>query len=88
MSATVQTEILQIIAAHTDVGPEDIGLDATLDDLGIASMEAIEILFDLEEHFDITLPERDPNFDTGTVRGLIDVVTAELAGAAAKSAGN
>lgn len=90
MTATVQNQILEIIAGHADVDLESIGLDTTLSDLGIASMEAIEILFDLEEHFDITLPDRDPNFDTDTVRGLVELVNAELSGdsTTAESAGN
>lgn len=79
MTAACEESVRKIIATHINRAADDIADEATLADLGIASLEAIEILFDIEEHFDITLPERDPNFDTGTVRGLIEIVAAATA---------
>ena len=40
----------------------------------MASIEAIEVIFDIEEHFDITFPDQGANFDTDTVQHLIDAV--------------
>lgn len=78
MTATVQQQVFGIIAEHGKIDPATITPESTLKDLGIASLEAIEIIFDIEEHFDITLPDRDPNFDTDTAQGLIDAVDQAL----------
>lgn len=78
MNATVQEQIFKIIAEHGKIDPATIKPESTLQDLGIASLEAIEIIFDIEEHFDITLPDRDPNFDSDTAQGLLDAVSQAL----------
>lgn len=79
MSQSTEQEIYAIIGKHCgdDVGP--IVATSNLTDLGIDSLEAIEIIFDIEEHFDVTLPDRDPNFDTGSVQGLVNAVESALA---------
>lgn len=85
MSDSVQQEIFKIISGHApEVDSSALTPDSKLQDLGIDSLDAIEIIFDIEEHFDIHLPDKDPNFDTNTMRGLIDAVTSMLA---AKSGG-
>ncbi|MGA9423187.1 MAG: acyl carrier protein [Rhodanobacteraceae bacterium] len=79
MSATVQQQILDIVAKHADVDVATLKPESTLTDMGIDSLEAIEIIFDIEEHFDITLPDRDPDFDTDTAQGLVKAVETALA---------
>ncbi len=83
MSDSIQQDIYKIIASNTSVDPATITPESKLQDLGVDSLEAIEILFEVEEHFDIHMPDRDPNFDTTSVQGLIDTVQATLAAKAA-----
>ena len=84
MTDSIAPEIYKIIAGHaTSVAEDAITPDSKLQDLGVDSLEAIEIIFDIEEHFDIHFPDRDPSFDTGSVRGLIDAVQSALAAKAA-----
>lgn len=85
MTATVQQQVFAIIAEHGRVDPDTIRPESTLGDLGIASLEAMEIVFDIEEHFDINLPDRDPNFDTDTAQGLIDAIDQTLQNKAASA---
>ena len=75
----VEKEICEIIAKEMDIDPQQVTLNATLKELEIPSLDAIEIIFKIEEHFDITLPDRDPDFDTGSVRGLVEAVERLLA---------
>ncbi|MDA3920471.1 MAG: phosphopantetheine-binding protein [Salinisphaera sp.] len=75
MTATVQDQIFEIIEEYAQIDAASIRLDSTIRDLGIASLDTIEILFDIEEHFDITLPELDPEFETDNVQRLIAIVT-------------
>lgn len=46
-------DIIDKIKAHADPGIGDITLDTPLNDLGIHSLELTEIIFDLEEAYDI-----------------------------------
>jgi light-regulated signal transduction histidine kinase (bacteriophytochrome) len=41
-------------------------------ELEIQSLDAVQIIFELEDHFKITLPDRDPQFDTESVKGLVE----------------
>jgi acyl carrier protein len=76
---TVQDEIFAIIAEEGRIAPGTITLESTWQDLQIESLAALEVLFELEEHFGISLPEQDPRFDTGSVHGLVDAVKRLLA---------
>jgi acyl carrier protein len=70
----VQDTVFGIIAKEANVDPAKITLDSTLKDLDIQSLDAVQIIFEIEDHFKITLPDRDPNFDTESVKGLVEAV--------------
>lgn len=78
MEPTTEQQIFAIIAKHCPDDAPPILPTFNLTDLGIDSLDGIEILFEIEEHFDVTLPERDPNFDTTSVQGLVDAVESAL----------
>ena len=83
--SSVQETIFGIIAKEAGVDLGKITLDSTLKELEIQSLDAVQIIFEIEDHFKITLPDRDPNFDTESVKGLVDAVerlVAEKAAAA------
>ena len=72
--SSVQDTIFDIIAKESGIDRAKITPDATLKDLEIQSLDAVQILFEIEDHFKITMPDRDPNFDTESVKGLIETV--------------
>ncbi|GAB2559231.1 acyl carrier protein [Rhodanobacter koreensis] len=85
MNDTTQQELFDIIAKQAKIDVAIIKPESTLKDLGIASLEAIELIFDIEEHFDITFPDQQgANFDSDTVQSLIDAVQKALDEKAAK----
>ncbi len=86
MSQSTEADILAIIGQHGVADGVAVTSQSTLKDLGIDSLGAIEILFEIEEHFDLTLPDRDPDFDNDSVQGLIDAVDVALQAKAAVSA--
>jgi len=58
MTTDTSHAILDIIAQHAEeLSRDQINLDSTLDDIGIDSLGMAEIIFDLEDHFDIEIPE-------------------------------
>ncbi len=83
MSQTTEQQVYAIIAKHCTDAAGPIAATSNLTDLGIDSLTAIEIIFDIEEQFNVTLPDRDPNFDVGSVQGLVTAVEAALAAKAA-----
>jgi acyl carrier protein len=57
MPDSVTEEVLDVIAATQRIPREKITLDGRFEDLGMDSMDAVNILFALEEKFDITIPD-------------------------------
>lgn len=83
MTPSIETQIHSIVAKHAEIDLAGLNAETKLHDLGVDSLEAIEILFDIEEHFDITFPQRDPNLDDGSLGKLAEAVRQALAAKAA-----
>ena len=72
--SSVQDTVFDIIAKESGIDRGKITPQATLKDLEIQSLDAVQIIFEIEDHFKITMPDRDPNFDTESVKGLVEAV--------------
>jgi acyl carrier protein len=83
---STQDAIFAIIAKEAHIPVEKISLESTLKDLEIDSLDVVQIIFELEDRFGITLPDRDPTVDTDSVRGLVAAVERLVAEKAASSA--
>lgn len=83
MNDDVQQTVFSIIANEAGIEESKVTLDSTLKDLEIASLDAIQVIFEIEDHYKIQMPDRDPNFDTESVKGLVDTVEKLLAEKAA-----
>jgi len=77
--SNVQQDIFEIISKQAKIEIGTITAESTLKDLGVASLDAIEVIFDIEEHFNINLPNDDVDFETGTVGHLVAAVERQLA---------
>lgn len=60
MSDSISDDILDILAKHSKLERDKIALDTHLRNVGVDSLVMVEIIFDLEERFDISIP--DPDF--------------------------
>jgi len=78
MSSTEQT-IFDIISKTCSVPRDRITLDSTLKDMDVHSLDAVQVLFEIEDKFDISVPEREDQYSAGTVRDLIEGVDQLLA---------
>ena len=83
MSSDVQQAVFSIIAKEAGIDVGRVTMDSTLKELEIPSLDAIQIIFEIEDHFKIQMPDRDPNFDTESVKGLVETVRKLLAEKAA-----
>lgn len=78
MTPTLQNQIFAIIADQAKLDVSAVRSESTLKDLGVASLDAIEILFEIEEKFDVTLSDSDADLKSDTVEGLIVAVQRAL----------
>lgn len=53
------SRIKEIICEKTDIKPELLTQETTLEETGADSIDIIEILMELEYSFDIDIPDRD-----------------------------
>ena len=54
--ASVESDIFEIIAEKAAVEREEVVSDAKLEDLEIESLDIVEIVFAIEEKFDVHVP--------------------------------
>jgi acyl carrier protein len=59
MSDEFVQRVLKVIAASKRIPPETVTIDCDFQQLGIDSMDAVEILFALENEFDISIPDEE-----------------------------
>ena len=71
---TVQARVFGIIADTANIDIEAIAPATTIKDLGIASLDAIEMLFMIEEKFNIELTDRDVDLKNATAIMLVEAV--------------
>lgn len=76
MSDDVADRVTRIIAEQALIEPDLIRPETTLDDLGLDSLALVEVVFAIEEAFDVSVPfnanEPDKSeFDISTVGQII-----------------
>ena len=53
----IATKVLQILTKQARQKPDHVALDTSLESLGIDSLGMVEIIFSLEDEFNISIPE-------------------------------
>ena len=79
MAKDIQETVINILAEQTLLDPKDISENSALDSIGIDSLALVEIIFSIEETFNITIPfnANDPSnstFDISSVNSLVGAV--------------
>ncbi len=71
---TVLENVQAIIAKNLNINKDDIKLESSLaDDLGADSLDAVEIIMDLEECFNISIAD-DAAENIKTVKDLVEYI--------------
>ena len=83
---STQNIIYDIIAKTCSIERDRITAQSTLKDLDVHSLDAVQVLFEVEDRFEIVVPEREDQYSAGTVGDLVDGVEILLAEKAAKAA--
>jgi len=83
MSEDLIQRVAKVIATSKRIPPETVTIDSEFAQLGIDSMDAVEILFALENEFDISIPDEEAR----SVRSVRDMCMGVERLVAAKDAG-
>lgn len=75
----VASKVIEIIAREQHLDPETIKLDSSFAELGIDSLDGVNILFALEEEFKIDIPDSVAQNMRG-VRQVVDSLARVLEG--------
>ncbi|MCP5074030.1 MAG: acyl carrier protein [Rhodobacteraceae bacterium] len=80
---SVKKKITEILADQALLSPEDVSASSTLESLGIDSMGLVEVIFAIEEVFDIQVPfnANDPaasDFDISSVKTIVTAIESLL----------
>lgn len=79
MSEDTAGKVIGIIAEQAMLQPDEVTLESKPEDLGLDSLALVEIVFALEEEFDISVPfnanEPDASdFDISSVSKIVEAV--------------
>ena len=85
MDAELAAKIVAIVASTTRRAPEALRLDAALDELGIDSLDRINILFELENAFNIDIPDEEAR-SIQTIKDIVERMESHLHQAESKGA--
>jgi acyl carrier protein len=75
----IEQAVLDLIAKEASIERSKIELGATLKELDVHSLDAVQIVFSIEDKFNITVPEDQSQYATVTVQQLIDGVVKLVA---------
>ena len=72
----VATDVMSVIKKKIRVDRSEITPDDKLAELGLESLDALELVFDLEEKFDIEIPVNANDAQIGGFEKVSDVIAA------------
>src|SRR4029079_866083 len=71
---SVEQDVIAIIKKKVRIDRSEIGMDDKLLDLGLESLDALELVFDIEEKFNIEIPVNANDANIGGFETVGDVV--------------
>jgi acyl carrier protein len=75
---TLEQKVIELIAQKKHVAPESITLDSTFAELGIDSLDGMDLLFTFEETFKLSIPDEVAQ-QMKSVRQVTEALRAALA---------
>ncbi len=71
---TVESKIVEIVANQRRVDPAGLSLSDRLEDIEIESIDLVEIIFAIEDEFDIDVPQDRDAMKLDTLQDVVDGV--------------
>ena len=73
----LKNRVLEVVAQQMQVPVDAIPLDQHFQDLGLDSVDAMEIMFVLEEELNLSIPDEQAH-SVHSINKLLEVLTANL----------
>jgi acyl carrier protein len=77
MNPEIAERTRKVIAKHLRVPVEQVPLDATFEQLGMDSLDSVNLLFEIEDEFDISIEDRDAK-SIASVKQMIEGIETLL----------
>ena len=77
--AEIADRIVEIIAKEAKLDAAKLTLDTRLEELKIESLDLVQILFAIEDEFDVYVPYNDEAYKLETLRDVVDGVNRLIA---------
>jgi acyl carrier protein len=78
MNNDIAERVQRVIAKHLRVEVDKVPLDATFEQLGMDSLDSVNLLFEVEDEFDISIDDQDAKSIT-SVPQMVDGIEMLLA---------
>lgn len=75
----IQEKIFDIFAKEARLDRDSLSLDTDLESLGIESLDMVQILFGIEDTFDVYVPQDDDSFQLKTMKDVVEGVKQLIA---------
>jgi acyl carrier protein len=75
----IEQKVLDIVAKECRLDRATLTLDSRIEDLKIESIDLMQTIFQIEEAFDIYVPQEGDNFKLTTLRDVTDAVARLVA---------
>jgi acyl carrier protein len=79
MSEIVFEKIATLLSTKKGVNKELISIDSSFEELGLDSLDSIELIADMEEEFNVTIPNTELQ-NIKTIRNAVDGLSKALNG--------
>jgi len=84
MNQEIAERVQKVMANHLRKPVEEVPLDATFEQLGMDSLDSVNLLFEIEDEFDISIDDQEAKSIT-SVPQMVDGIEVLLARKAASS---
>jgi acyl carrier protein len=81
----LREKVIEVIADVKEVSPDAITMESTFEELGVDSLDGLNIIFELENAFNIRVPD-DEALSVFDVRGVVQSLERLLLGGRARTA--
>ncbi len=73
MAGTTAQKVIALVAKTKNINPESITLESTFEELKMDSLDGLDLFFELEEAFDLTIPDEQAR-SLRSVRSVVEKI--------------
>ncbi len=87
MSNAIAGKVIALVAKTKNIAPETITMDSTFEELKMDSLDGLDLFFELEEAFDLSIPDDRARL-LRSVRNVVEEIERLISGRDAQNTGS